>query len=34
MAPKELEKILYFAASIVTWVDQEARWRDLATLEA
>jgi DNA-directed RNA polymerase subunit beta' len=25
MAPKELEKILYFAASIVTWVDQEAR---------
>ena len=29
MAPKELEKILYFAASIVTWVDQEARWRDL-----
>src|SRR5204862_1919497 len=34
MAPKELEKILYFAASIVTWVDQEARWRDLSTLEA
>jgi DNA-directed RNA polymerase subunit beta' len=34
MAPKELEKILYFAASIVTWVDQEARWRDLPTLEA
>ena len=33
MAPKELEKILYFAASIVTWVDQEARWRDLPTLE-
>ncbi len=33
MAPKELEKILYFAASIVTWVDQEARWRDLAELE-
>ena len=30
MAPKELEKILYFAASIVTWVDQEARWRDIA----
>src|ERR687890_502298 len=28
MAPKELEKILYFAASIITWVDQEARWRD------
>jgi DNA-directed RNA polymerase subunit beta' len=33
MAPKELEKILYFAASIITWVDQEARWRDLAELE-
>ncbi len=33
MAPKELEKILYFAASIVTWVDQEARWRDLPALE-
>ena len=34
MAPKELEKILYFAASIITWVDQEARWRDVAKLEA
>jgi len=34
MAPKELEKILYFAASVVTWVDQEARWRDLPQLEA
>src|SRR3569832_2214768 len=34
MAPKELEKILYFAASIVTWVDQEARWRDIPTLRA
>ena len=33
MAPKELEKILYFAASIITWVDQEARWRDLPNLE-
>jgi len=33
MAPKELEKILYFAASIITWVDQEARWRDLAQLQ-
>ena len=33
MAPKELEKVLYFAASIVTWVDEEARWRDLPTLE-
>jgi DNA-directed RNA polymerase subunit beta' len=33
MAPKELEKILYFAASVVTWVDDEARFRDLAILE-
>ena len=29
MAPKELEKVLYFAASIVTWVDDEARARDV-----
>jgi DNA-directed RNA polymerase subunit beta' len=34
MAPKDLEKILYFAASIVTWVDQEARWRDIPRLQA
>jgi DNA-directed RNA polymerase subunit beta' len=33
MAPKELEKVLYFAASVVTWVDDEARSRDLETLE-
>ncbi|HEY2537033.1 MAG TPA: DNA-directed RNA polymerase subunit beta', partial [Solirubrobacteraceae bacterium] len=33
MAPKELEKVLYFAASIVTWVDDEARAKDLETLE-
>jgi len=33
MAPKELEKVLYFAASIVTWVDEEARERDLEKLE-
>src|SRR5207302_3177639 len=32
MAPKELEKVLYFAASIVTWVDAEARERDLDSL--
>ena len=29
MAPKELEKVLYFAASIVTWIDEEARTKDL-----
>jgi DNA-directed RNA polymerase subunit beta' len=33
MAPKELEKVLYFAASIVTWVDDEARTKDLDSLE-
>ena len=33
MAPKELEKVLYFAASIVTWIDDEARARDIDTLE-
>src|SRR5665213_2528107 len=33
MAPKELEKVLYFAASIVTWVDDAARTKDLDSLE-
>src|SRR5436189_638178 len=33
MAPKELEKVLYFAASIVTWIDEEARQKDLSKLE-
>ena len=33
MAPKELEKVLYFAASIVTWIDEEAREKDLPKLE-
>ncbi len=33
MAPKELEKVLYFAASIVTWVDDDARATDLQELE-
>ena len=33
MAPKELEKVLYFAASIITWVDEEARKKDLKKLE-
>ena len=33
IAPKELEKVLYFAASIVTWVDEEARQKDLPKLE-
>src|ERR671927_1102702 len=33
IAPRELEKVLYFAASIVTQVDVEARQKDLADLE-
>ncbi len=33
MAPKELEKVLYFAASMVTWVDEEARAKDIGKLE-
>jgi DNA-directed RNA polymerase subunit beta' len=33
IAPKELEKVLYFAASIVTFVDAEARAKDLTKLE-
>ncbi|MGZ5309967.1 MAG: DNA-directed RNA polymerase subunit beta', partial [Solirubrobacterales bacterium] len=33
MAPKELEKVLYFAASVITWVDTEAREKDMPKLE-
>ncbi len=33
MAPKELEKVLYFAASIVTWIDEEARTKDMTKLD-
>ncbi len=33
IAPKELEKVLYFAASFVSYVDDEAREKDLAKLE-
>jgi DNA-directed RNA polymerase subunit beta' len=33
IAPRELEKVLYFAASIVTGVDVDARKKDLADLE-
>ena len=32
-SPSTQVKILYFAASIITWVDQEARWRDVPKLE-
>ncbi|HEV2757630.1 MAG TPA: DNA-directed RNA polymerase subunit beta' [Actinomycetota bacterium] len=33
LAPKELEKVIYFAASIVTSVDDEKRHKDLPRLE-
>src|SRR5450432_2545651 len=33
IAPRELEKVLYFAASIVTAVDNEKRTKDLDSLE-
>ncbi|HKN39635.1 MAG TPA: DNA-directed RNA polymerase subunit beta', partial [Acidimicrobiia bacterium] len=34
LAPKNLEKIIYFAAHLITWVDDERRHRDLSSLEA
>ena len=34
LAPKDLERIIYFAANIVTSVDEEARHEDLEDLEA
>ena len=34
LAPKDLEKVIYFAAYMITFVDTEARDRDLPSLEA
>jgi len=34
LAPKDLEKIIYFAAYLITSVDAETRHRDMPTLEA
>ena len=34
LAPKDLEKVIYFAAYMITAVDDEARHRDLSSLEA
>jgi DNA-directed RNA polymerase subunit beta' len=34
LAPKDLEKVIYFAAYMITHVDNEARDRDLPSLEA
>ena len=33
LAPKDLEKVIYFAAYMITAVDEEARHRDLSDLE-
>ncbi len=34
LAPKDLEKVIYFAAYMITLVDEDARHRDLPSLEA
>jgi DNA-directed RNA polymerase subunit beta' len=34
LAPKDLEKVIYFAAYMITFVDDEARQRDLPSVEA
>jgi len=34
LAPKDLEKVIYFAAYMITEVDEEARHRDLPSIEA
>ncbi|MDN5985212.1 MAG: DNA-directed RNA polymerase subunit beta', partial [Propionibacterium sp.] len=34
IAPKDLEKVIYFAAYMITRVDEDARSRDLSSLEA
>ncbi len=34
IAPKSLEKVIYFAAHLITWVDDERRHKELAELEA
>jgi DNA-directed RNA polymerase subunit beta' len=33
LAPKDLEKVIYFAAHMITWVDEDARQKDLPMLE-
>jgi DNA-directed RNA polymerase subunit beta' len=34
LAPKDLEKVIYFAAYMITKVDEDARHRDLSSLQA
>ena len=33
IAPKDLERIIYFAAYVITWVDDERRHKDLPEIE-
>jgi DNA-directed RNA polymerase subunit beta' len=33
LAPKDLEKVIYFAAYMITWVDEEGRREDLPSLQ-
>jgi len=33
LAPKDLEKVIYFAAYMITWVDEEGRHEDLPNLQ-
>jgi DNA-directed RNA polymerase subunit beta' len=32
ISPKDLDRVLYFASSIVTWIDREGRANDISTL--
>ncbi len=34
IAPKSLEKVIYFAAHLITWIDEDKRQKDLPALEA
>ena len=34
LAPKDLEKVIYFAAYMITYVDEDSRGRDLPSMEA
>ena len=33
LSPKDLEKVIYFAAYMITWVDEERRHKDLADMQ-
>ncbi|SED60858.1 DNA-directed RNA polymerase subunit beta' [Ruania alba] len=33
LAPKDLEKVIYFAAHMITWVDEDGRHEDLPSLQ-